>query len=420
MENAPPPQTPIIAMPPSVTKTVVTSAGPNAVTTVHLRPAGPTPPVALRSSALYWSLFGIAVLLMLLGFFASVGASYLESGPMVILAVVAAILPAPIYLGLFLWLDRFEPEPLPLLILTFLWGAGVAGLLALVLNTTGEFALMQFMAPENAQATAASVIGPIVEETLKGIAVLAIFLIRRRDFDDVLDGIIYAGMAALGFAMVENVGYYGRGMTEGLASFSVTFVLRGIMSPYAHVLFTSMTGIGFGLAAQIRKGILPWILPVVGWLAAITLHATWNTVPLLGGAAFLIAYVIIWIPLFLTVLAVIAFSLRRESKLIRTNLAVTPNDSFLLPTDAEAASRFAPRFFGDVPVLFTGGWTTWNNVRHYQRACTALAFYRLRVSTGKTTPNPVLESYYCGEIARLRPAPKATTAQTIAAPLQSR
>jgi RsiW-degrading membrane proteinase PrsW (M82 family) len=40
-----------------------------------------------------------------------------------------AVLPVPVYLGVSLWIDRFEPEPKSLVLFTFFWGATIAHVL---------------------------------------------------------------------------------------------------------------------------------------------------------------------------------------------------------------------------------------------------------------------------------------------------
>ena len=107
------------------------------------------------------------------------------------------------------------------------------------------------------------------------------FLWKRDEFDNVLDGIIYAAMAGLGFAMTENVLYYGKALaTGGLGASLFTFILRGVVSPFAHPLFTSMTGIGLGIARQSRKGSpLKWLAPIGGICLAMFLHFSGTSRP---------------------------------------------------------------------------------------------------------------------------------------------
>ena len=362
----------------------------------------PAKPIAHRSMALYWSLFGTALLVMVLCVLVSLGADMLETGGMTLIAAVAAFLPAPIYVSLFLWLDRFEPEPPHLLVGTFMWGAGIAGLFACLLNSIFHIGVASVVDPDAAAQVTASVIAPPIEETIKGLAVLIIFFWRKSDFDGVIDGIIYAGMSALGFATVENIQYYARGMHESAGQFGVVFLVRGILSPYAHVLFTSMTGIGFGLAAQSTNKAVRILAPLGGWICAMGLHGAWNTIPVAGGLALLASYFIIWIPIFLGLLGLIIYSLRQESKLIQRQLMNDLDGSLLLADDAAAASRLLPRLVGNVPILFSGGFAAWKRMRRYQRAATALAFYRQRLLRGRVLENRELEDQYIQEIVRHR------------------
>ena len=43
---------------------------------------------------------------------------------------------------------------------------------------------------------------------MKGMAVFGVFFFLKREFDGVVDGVIYATFAALGFAATENIIYY--------------------------------------------------------------------------------------------------------------------------------------------------------------------------------------------------------------------
>ncbi|HVT80504.1 MAG TPA: PrsW family intramembrane metalloprotease [Phycisphaerae bacterium] len=381
---------------------------PNIPPILPPRPPLPAAPIAHRSAALYWSLFGTALFVMVMCALVSLGADMLETGTLAIIAAVAAFLPAPIYVGLFLWLDRFEPEPPHLLIATFTWGAGVAGLFACVLNSIFHIGAASMMNPEAAGQLTASLVAPPVEETLKGLAVLILFFWRKSDFDGIIDGIIYAGMAALGFATIENIQYYARGMSGGIAQFGVIFVVRGLLSPYAHVLFTSMTGIGFGLASQSSNRELRFLAPVAGWICAMALHATWNTIPLGGGLAMLAAYFVFWIPVFFGLLGLIAYSLKQESRLIQKQLLANLEGSLLLANDAAAAAHLWPRLTGNLPVLFSGGFAEWKRMRRYQRAATALAFYRQRLLTGRILENRDLENQYLQEIVKHRAGTSAS------------
>src|SRR4051812_8895704 len=106
------------------------------------------------------------VLLMILSGLIVLAAAGLESGPVAfVLALVLAILPVPVYLALVLFIDRFEPEPRRMIVLTFLWGATIATFAALIVNTVGELLVSDAYGSRAAELYGYSISAPIVEET---------------------------------------------------------------------------------------------------------------------------------------------------------------------------------------------------------------------------------------------------------------
>jgi hypothetical protein len=194
----------------------------------------------------------------------------------------------------------------------------------MIVNSLFE-ATMNAMTADEALSSflGASISAPFAEEAFKGLAVLAVFLFLRREFDGVVDGIAYAGVVALGFATVENVLYYGRAVAQdGAGALIAVFVLRGGLGPFSHALFTSMIGIGCGIARQSQNGFLRFLAPLAGYLAAVTLHGMWNTLAGLSGGlgAYLVIYLLVWLPLFLVFFAVVIYLGHREAKLIERML----------------------------------------------------------------------------------------------------
>src|SRR5579859_5432643 len=98
-------------------------------------------------------------------------------------------------------------------------------------------------------------------------------------------------MVGLGFAMMENVGYYISALVRpdvgGVSLLGATFVFRGVLAPLAHPMFTSMTGIGVAYAATHRRG--GWAV-WLGLLGAMTLHGLWNGLTGFGLAGLILAY----------------------------------------------------------------------------------------------------------------------------------
>ena len=188
-----------------------------------------------------------------------------------------------VYLTVPRLLDRFDPEPWYALCGCLLWGALAAVGFSALINTFVAGVAGALGGPQLAAFVGAVVSAPIVEEFWKGLGVLGIFLFLRREFDGVIDGIMYATFTAIGFAMVENVTYYATAAKGGEGVLHATFLMRGILSPWCHPVFTSMTGIGLGLARESTHPRLRWLAPLGGYLVAVALHAFWNGVATLQG-----------------------------------------------------------------------------------------------------------------------------------------
>jgi RsiW-degrading membrane proteinase PrsW (M82 family) len=177
-------------------------------------------------------------------------------------ATLMTVFPAIIVLTAIWWLDRVEPEPIEAKVHAVLWGATVATTIAGLVNS--GVALMF------GETAAAVISAPVAEEVLKAIGVY--WVARRGRIRTTLDGVVYAGLVAGGFALTENVQYFASGAKMG--ALLEVFVLRGLLTPFAHPLFTLWTGVGIGLAARKRRGVRIydfWGLPL-----AIGLHSLWN------------------------------------------------------------------------------------------------------------------------------------------------
>lgn len=233
-----------------------------------------------------------------------------------IIASFVAFIPAMFYLLPLIWLDRYDPEPVWLLALAFAWGALVSVIVSFIINTL----IGAFLGPE----IGAVVSAPIFEEGSKGLGLILLLIFFRSYFDDILDGIVFAGVIALGFATVENVLYYGRGIAEGgKEGLMVLLVMRGLMSPFAHVTFTAMTGIGCGIARESHNTAVKLLLPVVGYICAVLLHALWNGMAVIGGlGGFLLGYIVLEIPFFLLFVGFSFYVMHRQNKILKEMLAI--------------------------------------------------------------------------------------------------
>jgi len=195
----------------------------------------------------------------------------------ILLSFIAAAVPALLYTWLVWWCDRYEREPRSLLILTFVWGAAPAVALSLVAEMVFNLPLALLPSRAAQNIVAAGAIAPIVEETVKGAILLALFLLAYQEFDGVLDGIVYGALVGCGFALSENFFYFLSALIDnGWGAWGGVVFLRAIVFGLNHAFFTSLTGIGLGVARGARQ---PWLrvaAPLIALGAAIFFHAVHN------------------------------------------------------------------------------------------------------------------------------------------------
>ncbi len=321
------------------------------------------------------ALLGLIVLLL-------IGA---ETGPVeLIIGLICATLPVPIYVMLLLWIDRYESEPLWMLATAFFWGALVAVFIAIILNTiNGVIVAAATNSARIGENFGAVISAPIVEESAKAFILLVLFLWKRDEFDGIVDGIVYAGMVGLGFAMTENILYYGRAVQGGAGSLTLIFILRGMAAPFSHPLFTSMTGIGLGWSRQSNNGFIKVVAPVLGFMFAILLHATWNGMATYGGGVgFFAGYFLVMGPAFIITLMVVFFSLRREGRIVRQFLYADCQRGFFDSQEYEKLCTIRGRMGMSWNAMTTQGFAGWRTRMRCNQMASELAFHRSRVARG--------------------------------------
>ncbi len=336
------------------------------------------------------------VLLMLVCGFAVLAVAGLETGPAAfVLALLLAVAPVPVYLAVVLFIDRYEPEPLRMIALTFLYGATIAAFAAVILNTLGQVVVADQLGTDVAEIYGYSISAPVVEEGAKGIILFGIYVAYRREFNGVIDGIVYAALVGLGFAMTENVLYYGRGAAEeGVVGAVATFVVRGLLSPFAHPLFTAMTGIGLGIAATTSSRTLRVAAPLVGLGAAMALHSLWNTSA--GSGLFLGVYVLIMVPVFAGLGVVVVLALRREGRVIERQLQGT-----LPPAEVRALASLRERRRWRREAARRGGRDAKRRMADLQRTAAEIAFQRQQVERGVIAGDQLARARESALLARL-------------------
>jgi RsiW-degrading membrane proteinase PrsW (M82 family) len=309
-----------------------------------------------------------------------------ETGPgPFILGFITATIPVPIYLALVLWIDRYESEPAWMLATAFLWGVLVAPFFAFLFNTSAGIIVGAATGDMKAGEVFSVVFSaPVVEETGKAVILFIFFIWCRDEFDGVIDGIVYASLAALGFAMTENVLYYGKAVVEnGGAGLTSTFILRGALAPFSHPLFTSLTGIGLGLARQTRNGFAKVVLPFLGLLLAIFMHFIWNgSAAFGGGGAFVLTYVIVMVPAFVIMIVIIILGLRREGQVIKEYLLRDLEGGLFTREEYDQLGSIRGRMGSSYNAFSRGGVSHWRKRMRLNQLASELAFHRSRVARG--------------------------------------
>lgn len=291
------------------------------------------------------------------------------------LSAVLAVAPLPVLLAAVLSLDRLEPEPKLHLAFAFAWGAGVAVVIAIALTLAGQALFSKAgYGTQVVDAMGTVFLAPVIEEALKGSALL-LLMRRRQEIDGLTDGIVYASMAGLGFAAVENVGYYLTAFGEkGVEAAVQLFVIRGLIDPLGHPIYTSMIGVGVAYALT-RHGAARYAAIPLGYLGAVLLHGLWNGAAGTRSLAWLgAAYLVIMVAL----IALIAVTVRERKHFVGklaaylpdyepTGLVTAPDIQMLSSLPARRAARKRARSAGAGRAM-----------GDYQQAATELTMLHLR------------------------------------------
>ncbi len=292
-----------------------------------------------------------------------------------ILAVILSFIPACIYSWIAYWMDRYEKEPFHIVVKVFLWGAIVATIGAIIASAflqAGVFLITK--SGEITDVAGIVLIAPFVEESLKGLAVLLVFKHYRHEFDSILDGIIYAGIVALGFAATENVlylyfhGYADGGGYEGL--FRV-FFMRVILGGWNHAVYTAFIGIGLAVARldETKKS-----APTIGFIVAFMVHAIHNgTVVVLsltlGVDGLIVLYLIDWVG-WVVVFGVMLWAINREKRWIVQYLPEEVSRGIITKQQFEIARSSWAQTFARLRALFKGHLKP---TRRFYQLCAELA-----------------------------------------------
>ncbi len=291
-----------------------------------------------------------------------------------LMSVFCAGVPILCFLGVLWWLDRYDREPIWLLLLVYAWGAVGAVMLSLVGNTMALVPLTMLMGATAATHTGTVLIAPLVEEPFK--ALVLPLVLRSKHFDNATDGFVYGAAAGLGFGMTENFLYFVGGAVEGdVAAWAATVVIRTFFSAMMHATASSLVGAALGWA-MFRSWPAKIFAGLGGLALAMTIHGIWNGLitadQLLGTGGLLFLADLALFPLeLLLIFGAFQLCLWDEHRTIRRELAAEAELGTLPAAHAPILSSYLKRQ--------RRAWLPRGVDHHaYVRTATTLAFRRVQ------------------------------------------
>jgi RsiW-degrading membrane proteinase PrsW (M82 family) len=290
----------------------------------------------------------------------------------VMLALLAAVVPSFVYVGVLYWVDRYEKEPRRLLAAAFLWGAIPAVLLALVVELF--FSLPpDLIGPQALEAVRLGLVAPLLQEALKGLVVLFIAWRYRRELDNVLDGLIYGALAGFGFAMTGNLlSYVGSFLLWGFLGLSGMVIVEGVVHALDSAVYSAIFGAGLGLGRLAQARWRRWVFPVGGFVLAVLVHTLHSLLAysLLGLSAIALISTGAGVAL---IVVVVLWSLRRQQHCLWAELrGLVPDDVYRVMVTPGARTRMQWQ------ALWRGGVRAWWHTRRLHQLCAELAFKRMQ------------------------------------------
>lgn len=285
-----------------------------------------------------------------------------------------------LYAFLLYWADRHEKEPKHLLLGMFLWGAVVAVIGSAVFSLALDAGVaLVIRAQEVRDLLSTVVIAPVVEESMKGAALILLFLVARNEIDSLFDGVIYAALVGLGFEAVENFLYILGALLEGgLGSYFLTMFLRLGLFGFTHAFFTSLTGLGLATFRLYSQRWWAWAAVPLGWMAAVLAHAFHNGMVSTESALCLLAVVADWTGLF-TLIGILAWALRREHRWLQQHLLDEVRAGRITPDQYATACSLRKRAVALGRARRRG---RANVTRRFYQVLTELAFLKAHIARG--------------------------------------
>lgn len=298
---------------------------------------------------------------------------------------VLAVVPMLLYALFLWWMDRYEKEPLGLILASFLWGAIPAVIMSLIAQVILDIPVSDlFGSGLGTELVGSSLIAPLTEEPFKGFMLLLLLWFFRREIDTPVDGILYGGLVGFGFATTENffyfLGAYGMG---GLGEVLTLALFRAVLFGLNHALFTGCTGLGIALARTSPRRSVRIVAPFVGLAVGITLHALHNfgaTISSLTCWALLVSLASDWGGALALLGLLIYFSVR-EQRILARYLTDEVEKGTIAPEDYPVICSYWRRVGQRLEALLRGEMGRWRRLGTYYRLASELAFARHHLVT---------------------------------------
>jgi len=204
--------------------------------------------------------------------------------------VLAAIAPCLAIIIYIYWRDKFDREPLSVMLICYFYGivsAAPAIYLSDKIATTFNWQMGNGLL--ETAAFAFIVVG--FSEELSKFIFLRFYAFPKKVFNEPYDGITYSVMVSMGFASIENVLYMIQHGHE-------VIYLRAFTAVPAHASFAILMGYFVGLA-KFKKARTFYLL--IGLFAAVFFHGLYDfflfihNVPLIFIGAFISLFIAIWL-----------------------------------------------------------------------------------------------------------------------------
>lgn len=296
------------------------------------------------------------------------------------ISFLIAVVPAYILLALLYYADRYEKEPLRLVLTAFFWGAWPAFLIGLVVVVVFRLPI-ELWGRDAVEAVRLGMLAPVIEEVSKGAVLLFIVYRFRREIDTVQDGIIYGAAVGLGFAMTANMlSYMGGFLMYGFVELQRKIFVEGFLYGLNHAFYTALFGAGLAYATYARSRTQRWAIPLAALLLAIAANGIHGVILHNTMGISLLTIGLTWLGA-LVIFAIMFWSLRQQHQYIERELVGEVPDSLRF-----TLLRPGARAWAETQALKKRGWRGWRQTRDTFQLCAELAFRKAQSAAHPDQP----------------------------------